>query len=59
VAIEVDRDAPFGTCPTTGSIVGGLATSAVEIGSTAGDQTALMGPDPQAHWPRLAWVTAP
>jgi hypothetical protein len=34
VAIEVDRSAPFGTCPTTGSVVGGNGgspTSIVEV----------------------------
>jgi hypothetical protein len=31
VAIEVDRSAPFGTCPTTGALVGGAPTSIVHV----------------------------
>jgi hypothetical protein len=31
VAMEVDRDAPFGTCPTTGSLAGGALASVVTI----------------------------
>ena len=56
VAIEVDREAPFGSCPTTGSIMGGVPTSVVRIEGGA-DASAFSWRRPSASEASRGWST--